>query len=130
NDELVWTWSLDTTDGPAQTQVVTITATDKDNVSSAITFEFTVENVAPTARLQTNSGVTYGSVATATLVNPFDPSPNDTSVGFHYAFALDTDTTGSATYANTAGSTNSANFGMVNAGRHTVYARIIDKDGG
>ena len=37
--------------------------------------------------------------------------------------------TGTATYANS-GTSSSANFGVLAAGDHTVYARIIDKDDG
>ena len=88
----------------------------------------TVRNVAPTAIPSTNSN-TYGTAATATLSHPFDPSSVDTNAGFRYAFSLDTDTNGSATYANS-GTSDSANFGILNAGTYTVYARIIDKNGG
>src|SRR5207248_2385825 len=63
------------------------------------------------------------------LSGPFDPSSTDTTAGFHYAFSIDADTTGSATYANS-GTNTSANFGIVAAGTHTIYARIIDKDNG
>ena len=42
-----WTWSFDTTDGPDETQQVTITATDSNNVASSATFDLIVSNVAP-----------------------------------------------------------------------------------
>jgi hypothetical protein len=101
----------------------------QDSVGVGLQTGFAVANVAPTATLQTNSGISYGAAATATLVNPFDPSTSDTTAGFHYAFSIGTDTTGSATYA-TSGTSNTANFGVLPAGTYTVYARIIDKDGG
>jgi len=41
-------WSFDTTDGPAESQTVTITATDSDGDFSTTTFELIVNNVAPT----------------------------------------------------------------------------------
>ena len=43
-----WTWSYPTTDGPAESQTVTITATDSDGAVSTIDFDLTVDNVAPT----------------------------------------------------------------------------------
>ena len=76
-------------------------------------------STAPT--LYTNSGIGYGTAATANLAS--------STAGLRYAFSVDTNTTGSATYANS-GTSNSVNFGILNAGDHTVYARIIDKDGG
>jgi PKD repeat protein len=43
-----WAWSFDTTDGPDDSQTVTITATDDMGASSQVTFELVVVNVAPT----------------------------------------------------------------------------------
>ncbi|MEZ6090497.1 MAG: hypothetical protein R3C05_21260 [Pirellulaceae bacterium] len=43
-----WTWTLDTTDGPDDSQTITITATDSDGDFSTTTFELDVTNVAPT----------------------------------------------------------------------------------
>ncbi len=48
NGNGTWSWSFDTTDGPGETQVVTITASDGDDVS-AVQFNLVVSNVAPTA---------------------------------------------------------------------------------
>ena len=124
-----WSWSLPVGDGPAGPISVTITATDNLGSSATTTFTYTTTNVVPTATLQTNSGVNDLSPALASLVNPFDPGTADASAGFHYAFSVDTDTTGSATYASS-GTSNSANFGVLSAGAHTVFARIIDKDNG
>jgi Ca2+-binding RTX toxin-like protein len=44
-----WSWSFDTVDGPDDSQLVTITATDDDGDFSQVTFALTVDNVAPTA---------------------------------------------------------------------------------
>src|SRR5262249_10946807 len=61
----------------------------------------------------------------------FDPSDADTTAGFHYAYAVDdAHALDSATYESTAGSLDSASFDHLGFGTHTVYARIIDKDGG
>jgi len=43
-----WVWSFNTTDGPDETQIVTITATDINGGSTDTTFQLTVNNVAPT----------------------------------------------------------------------------------
>src|SRR5262249_57687526 len=101
-------------DGPA-TQTNNIRVTDAAGDILAGSLAVNVLNVAPTATLSTNSGITYGSAATASFSSPFDPSGTDTAAGFHYDFSLDTDTTGTATYADT-GTSSSANFGILGAG--------------
>jgi hypothetical protein len=47
NMDGTWSWSLATTDGPDESQTVTITATDSDGAESQTTFQLTVNNVAP-----------------------------------------------------------------------------------
>ncbi len=42
-----WNWTYPTNDGPDQSQMVTITAMDDDGGASSVTFQLTVENVAP-----------------------------------------------------------------------------------
>ncbi|MCA9194187.1 MAG: hypothetical protein KDB03_20600, partial [Planctomycetales bacterium] len=42
-----WSWSANTTDGPIESQTVTITATDSDGATSQTTFNLVVNNVAP-----------------------------------------------------------------------------------
>jgi ELWxxDGT repeat protein len=108
---------------------IVLTVSDEDGGATSVESTIAVDNVAPTATLQNNSGVIYGNSAIATFVAPFDPSLTDTTAGFRYAFSLDTNTTGSATYE-TASSANSFDFGVINAGHYVLYARIIDKDGG
>ena len=62
-----WSWNYLSTDGPSETQVVTITATDSDGVESTITFDLNVDNVAPTVAVD-NATVfaTEGTVASNT----------------------------------------------------------------
>ena len=115
-------------DGPS-TQINNVTVTDEDGNFLAGTLSVQVLNVAPSATLQSNTGVIYGNDATASFGEIFDSSTIDTAAGLRYAFSLDTDTTGTVTYA-TAGTVTSADFGVLNAGTHTVYARIFDKDDG
>jgi subtilisin family serine protease len=42
-----WSWSFDAVDGPADSQVVTITATDALGIENEVTFALTVNNVLP-----------------------------------------------------------------------------------
>ena len=124
-----WSWSANVFDGPAGPFTVNIAATDDENAQTVTSFTYTVKNVPPKATLSTSTSITYGVAATASLSSPFDPSTADTTAGFHYAFSVDTDTTGSATYAGS-GTSSTVNLGILSAGSHTVYARIIDKDNG
>jgi hypothetical protein len=43
----VWSWSFNTSDGPDESQTVSITATDSDGAATTTTFELVIENVAP-----------------------------------------------------------------------------------
>jgi hypothetical protein len=47
NGDGTWSWSFGTTDGPAETQEVTITATDVLDAEGEVTFDLVVNNVAP-----------------------------------------------------------------------------------
>ena len=47
NGDGTWSWSFDTTDGPDDSQPVTITATDSDGAETLVTFDLLVNNVAP-----------------------------------------------------------------------------------
>jgi hypothetical protein len=51
NGDGTWSWSYDAADGPADSQSVTITATDEDNGVSTVSFQLVVNNVAPTANV-------------------------------------------------------------------------------
>jgi hypothetical protein len=65
-----WTWSFATSDGPDQSQTISITATDKDGASTTKTFPLVVNNVAPTVALtgpnSANEGETKGYTFTVT----------------------------------------------------------------
>ncbi|MFO0868700.1 MAG: PKD domain-containing protein [Pirellulales bacterium] len=60
-----WTWSYATTDGPEDTQEVTITAKDSDGAKSSTTFQLTVDNVAATISSDGDVTVSEGQTATA-----------------------------------------------------------------
>ncbi|MCW5852363.1 MAG: VCBS repeat-containing protein [Anaerolineae bacterium] len=132
-----WSWSYTPDDGPAQSQSVTITATD--NVTSGTSntsFSLTVNNATPTGTLSNNGPVNEGSAGQVSFSNQADPSTADTTAGFHYAYDFDNDgvfEVGDGTYAGsgTAASANvPASFLAEGPGARTVLARILDKDGG
>jgi hypothetical protein len=128
----MWSWSLNTPDGPLGPLLVLITATDNFNVATQTSFTYSVSNVAPTATLGSNGPLTYGQTATLSFSNPYDPSGPDTTEGFHYAFATSAGSSGGfsgVTYSTASTSPNSSVAGL-GAGNHTFYARIIDKDDG
>lgn len=47
NGDGTWNWSWNTSDGPDDSQVIAITATDSDGAETQATFDLTVDNVAP-----------------------------------------------------------------------------------
>ncbi len=124
-----WSWSLDTTDGPIQSQTVTITANDGNGGIATTSFPLTVVNVAPTATFTVTNGNTYGTSTVASFTSPFDPSTADTIATFHYDFSIDSPITSPASFT-AAGTSSSLNFGNLSAGTHTIYGRIVDKDNG
>ena len=71
-----WHWSYTTTDGPAQSQNVTITADDGHSEPASVTFPLTVNNVPPQASVSGPSEGLRGDTLTFTL-NATDPSPVD-----------------------------------------------------
>ena len=96
-----------------------------------------VVNVAPTARVTASPTATVGGTAYVALSNPYDPSPEDTAAGFHYAYQvyyggnLLWSQGSTASYAG--GVTNSAltiPAQYLEAPGVTVDASIIDEDGG
>ena len=75
-----WSWSLNTTDGPDQSQVVEVTATDSDGDSSTTSFELIVNNVAPSVSAD-DDPVSVIEGATATNTGSFsDPGDDDVAI--------------------------------------------------
>ncbi len=90
-----WNWSLPTTDGPDQSQSVTITADDgTDTVTT--TFSLTVDNVAPTfggAAFEVEENSPNGTVVgTVTATDPGDDTLTYAITTEQAAFAIDPDT--------------------------------------
>jgi hypothetical protein len=102
---------------------------DKDGGFTEYTTAVVVRNVAPTASLANNGPVDEGSPAMISFSGASDPSNDDTSAGFHYAYSCDGSAFSPApTYAGTVGSSDSTSCTFNDNGAKTVRARIIDKD--
>ncbi len=65
NGDGMWSWNFDTSNGPDDTQIVTITATDSDGAVTTTTFELTVNRVAPNFEAA-NSAIRFDEGQTAT----------------------------------------------------------------
>lgn len=127
--EGTWAWSFDSDDGPAQSQSVSIFATDDNGRTSEISFWLGVENLPPTASLSNSGPVNEGGSATVTFSNATDPSDADTAAGFTYAFDFNNDGTFDLTGPNASANVPAA---LTAEGDATlkVRARVIDINGG
>jgi hypothetical protein len=117
-----WSWSYQTTDGPAESQAVTISAGDGKGGSAQVSFALTVENAAPTITWLSISGQGLAGQPLTATGTATDSSSDDTAAGFTWLWAIDGE-------AYTPGA-NSASVGFANCGSHTVSARAEDRDGG
>jgi hypothetical protein len=125
-----WSWSFQTTDGPAQSQWVTITADDGKGGTGSASFQLIVNNVPPVADFTATSPIDEGSSSTLAFTNAFDPSTADTEAGFHYAFACDGNVNSLPTSYGDAGDSASASCLFQDNGSFIVAGRIFDKDDG
>jgi hypothetical protein len=128
-----WSWSYGTTDGPANSQTVTITATDNHNASNNTTFGLTVNNVAPTVSSVSASAQNALSGKNVTFTgSATDPSSADTTAGFFWQWSKD----GGVTYTPSAlpnpfaASGNTFTTSFADCGSNSVSAKASDKDAG
>lgn len=120
-----WYWSYTPTDQGSGTVEVTTSDTEHTTTDS---FGWQALNVPPTADISNSGPIDEGGTVSASLADPFDPSSDDTTAGFHYAFSCD----GSAlpdTYAS-ADPSNTATCTFHDDGSYPVTGRIFDKDDG
>ena len=106
---------------------VTARIIDKDNGATEYVVSVTVDNVAPTATLGSNSSVNEGSPATITFSNQSDVAADLATL--HYAYSCTNGDLSGATYAGSSASA-STSCTFNDNGSNTVKARVIDKDGG
>jgi len=110
--------------------VVSLQVTDADGATgTAAQKTITVTNVAPTASLANNGPINEGSNATITFSGQSDPSPVDTTAGFHYAYACD-GTLAVPSYASASTLATASCHYDDGPSTHTVTGAIIDKDNG
>jgi hypothetical protein len=120
-----WYWSYSPTDQGSGT--VDVTATDAEHTTTD-SFAWHALNVPPTADISNSGPVDEGGTATISLTNPFDPSADDTSAGFRYAFSCDGGGLPDTYEAADPSATTNCTFH--DDGVHTVTGRIFDKDDG
>lgn len=127
NGNWTWSWSFPTTDGPTQSQAVTISGDDGHGGTTQMTFDLIVNNVVPTATFANISGTIFrGESAMLAFSNQFDPSEIDTGAGFFYSY----DCTNDGISEFTGNNATSFMCSYANAGTFTANGRIQDKDGG
>lgn len=128
NADGTWSWQFDATDGPAQSQTVTITADDGNGGVAQVSFDLIVNNVNPMI---------------TSITVPLDPTAVNTSVNASASFTdpgiLDTHsatwewgdgTTSDGAVTETDGSgTISGSHIFTAAGVYTVKLTVTDKDG-
>ncbi|MEZ4667856.1 MAG: Ig-like domain-containing protein [Anaerolineae bacterium] len=126
NPDGTFNWSFQTSDGPSESQMVTITADDNYGGVTSQTFQLVVNNVAPMASFINQTGdVTINGSGVLAFINPVDPGLGDTSAGFSYSF----DCTGDGVYeaVNSTASTYACAYNQL--GSFNAQGRIQDRDG-
>ena len=73
-----WSWTFDTVDGPVESTMVTITATDSDGGASSATFDLIVNNVAPVLGGVSATSPIDENGTTVLSGTFFDPGTGDT----------------------------------------------------
>ena len=118
-----WSWSLGTSDGPDDSQTVTITAIDSDGDSTSVTFDLIVANVPPSIDAVTDDGPrNVGSPITISVAASDPAGANDPLT---YEFDFDNDLVYEVTNA-----TGVAQHAYASAGAKHVNLRVTDGDGG
>jgi Ca2+-binding RTX toxin-like protein len=75
----IWDWSTNTTDGPSDSRIVTITATDSVGATAQSSFDLAVNNVPPTVGLLGAATISEGSPYSLTIGTLADPGDDTVS---------------------------------------------------
>lgn len=131
NNDGTWSWSFQSTDGPGDSGLVTVTAQDEDGGSSTATFNLTVDNVAPTAVtlapttpnpvVAVNTSVAFD----ATFIDPAGTADESYTCSFDWDDDSVVDATVQATYGTCSGAASYSTPGV-----YTASLTVADKDGG
>jgi len=135
-DIVSWNWDFD--DGTSSDQqspthayadsgsyLAMLVVTDAAGLTSTVSQEVAVGNVAPTAGLDNNGPVTEGSPVAVSFSGQYDPSAAD-AAGFLYSYDWNND----GTFEVVDSDQPSAQHTFDDNGSFTVAGRIADKDGG
>ena len=123
NGNETWSWTFDTTDGPDESQLVSIMATDSDGAASTARFDLTVNNVVPVVDAGQDQTIDEGD----TLIAPgtfTDPGADTWTATVDYG-----EGDGLQTLALTGRSFRLSKH-YEQAGRYTATVCVTDDDGG
>lgn len=93
-----------------------------------LSWQFTVDNVAPTATFSNNGPVRDGATAQVSFANQTDPSAYNTAQGFTYSYDFDNDGTFEVAGSTSASATVPAGY-LTGVSSRTVRGRIANADG-
>jgi len=129
NDDGSWSWSFPTSDGPAESQTVTIGADDGNGGIASVSFTLTVANVAPTP------GSIAASLDPVLLGTPIiasadftDPGTGDTHTAT-WDWGDENTTTGTVTQGAGSGSVTD-DYTYSTPGVYEIVLTVTDNDGG
>ncbi len=128
NGDGTWSWSFASSDGPAESTLVTLTAQDEDGGSSHVSFDLVVDNVAPAlgAISVDNALVTVGTTINASAAFT-DPGTLDTHTA---AWDWGDSTTSAGSISEAGGNgTASGSHSYGTPGVYTLRLIVTDKDG-
>ena len=125
-----WSWSLGTTDGPAQSQTVSVTATDALGASNQTSFGLVVDNVAPAVELSwppAGSSYDVGETVAATASYTDEGTGDSHTATVHWGDG----TSDAASVTGAAGSGSAgATHAYAAAGSYVITVTVTDDDGG